>query len=201
MEQQADTYKTIAEAGEGLYKEKGSRFIAFAFPVCTTDEVKNLVEAKRKEYHDARHVCYVYRINPEKIEFRANDDGEPSGTAGRPMLGVLQSKELVNICIICVRYFGGIKLGTSGLANAYKVATEDALLHCETIERTIDAVFRIHFDYLYLNDVMRITKDMKPDVLSQEFNLACDMILRIRKQQADALKERLGKVQTLKFIE
>lgn len=194
-----DTYKTIKALGEGLYKEKGSRFIAFAYPVATTDEVKTLVDAKKKEFHDARHVCYAYRINPSKIEFRGNDDGEPSGTAGRPMLGCLQSQELVNVVLIVVRYFGGIKLGTSGLANAYKVASEDALLHCEIEERTIDAIFNIQFDYFYLNDVMRITKDLKPTVLSQEFELDCKMCLQIRLQQADALRERLEKVQTLRI--
>lgn len=196
-----DTYKTIKEPGEGLYKEKGSRFIAFAYPVTTTDEIKALVDAKKKQYHDARHVCYAYRINPAKIEFRGNDDGEPSGTAGRPMLGCLQSQELVNVLLIVVRYFGGIKLGTSGLINAYKVASDDALMHCEVEERTIDAIFNIRFDYLYLNDVMRITKDMKPTVLSQNFDLDCQMVLQIRMQQADSLRERLEKVQTLKIEE
>ncbi|MCQ2192373.1 MAG: YigZ family protein [Paludibacteraceae bacterium] len=196
-----DTYKTIKEPGEGLYKEKGSRFIAFAYPVATTDEIKALVDAKKKQYHDARHVCYAYRINPAKIEFRGNDDGEPSGTAGRPMLGCLQSQELVNVLLIVVRYFGGIKLGTSGLINAYKVASDDALMHCEVEERTIDAIFNIRFDYLYLNDVMRITKDMKPTVLSQDFDLDCQMVLQIRMQQADSLRERLEKVQTLKIEE
>ena len=194
-----DTYKTIKSPGEGLYKEKGSRFIAYAYPVATTDEIKTLVDAKKKEYHDARHVCYAYRINPAKIEFRGVDDGEPSGTAGRPMLGCLQSQELVNVLLIVVRYFGGIKLGTSGLINAYKVASEDALLHCEVEERTIDAIFNIQFDYLYLNDVMRISKDMKPIVLNQEFDLDCKMTLQIRMQQADALRERLEKVQTMKI--
>lgn len=194
-----DTYKTIKALGEGLYKEKGSRFIAYAYPVATTDEIKTLVDAKKKEFHDARHVCYAYRINPSKIEFRGVDDGEPSGTAGRPMLGCLQSQELVNVLLIVVRYFGGIKLGTSGLINAYKLASEDALLHCEVEERTIDAVFNIQFDYLYLNDVMRITKDLKPTVLSQNFDLDCKMSLQIRMQQADILRERLEKVQTLKI--
>ena len=194
-----DTYKTIKALGEGLYKEKGSRFIAYAYPVATTDEIKTLVDAKKKEFHDARHVCYAYRINPSKIEFRGVDDGEPSGTAGRPMLGCPQSQELVNVLLIVVRYFGGIKLGTSGLINAYKLASEDALLHCEVEERTIDAVFDIQFDYLYLNDVMRITKDLKPTVLSQNFDLDCKMSLQIRMQQADILRERLEKVQTLKI--
>ena len=194
-----DTYKPIKEPGEGLYTEKCSRFIAFAFPVSTVDEVKALVDAKKKEYHDARHVCYAYRINPAKLEFRGNDDGEPSGTAGRPMLGCLQSQDLVNVLLIVVRYFGGIKLGTSGLINAYKVASEDALLHCEVEERTIDAIFNIQFDYLYLNDVMRITKDMKPIVLSQTFDLDCKMVLQIRLQQAESLRERLEKVQTMKI--
>lgn len=196
-----DTYKTIKALGEGLYKEKGSRFIAFAYPVTTTEEIKSLVDAKKKEFHDARHVCYAYRINPAKIEFRGNDDGEPSGTAGRPMLGCLQSQELVNVLLIVVRYFGGIKLGTSGLIYAYKVASEDALAHCEVEERTIDAVFNIRFDYLYLNDVMRITKELKPTVLNQNFDLDCQMTLQIRLQQADTLREKLEKVQTLKIEE
>lgn len=196
-----DTYKTIKAPAEGLYKEKGSRFIAYAYPVATTDEVKAIVDAKKKEFHDARHVCYAYRINPSKIEFRGVDDGEPSGTAGRPMLGCLQSRELVNTLLVVVRYFGGIKLGTSGLINAYKEASDDALLHCEVEERTIDAVFNIQFDYLYLNDVMRITKDLKPTVLSQVFDLDCKMTLQIRMQAAPTLRERLEKVQTLKFDE
>lgn len=196
---QDDAFLTLKSESEGLYKEKGSRFIAFAFPISSVDQVKHIVDEKKKIYHDARHVCYAYRIDPTNPQVRSNDDGEPSGTAGKPILGCLLSQNLVNVLIVVVRYFGGVKLGVSGLINAYKMATEDALANNQIEERTINAVFNVSFDYFYLNDVMKIVKDLKPDVISQSFELNCSMCLQIRLADADSLRQKLEKVQSLRF--
>ena len=155
----SDTYKTIIAPTEGIYKEKGSKFLSFAIPVSSVDEVKEIVKNYRKEYYDSRHVCYAYMLGADRKEFRANDDGEPSGTAGRPILGQINSRELTNILVIVVRYFGGILLGTGGLVVAYKEATTDALNQAEVIEKTVDETIAILFDYVLMNEVMRIIKD------------------------------------------
>ena len=175
-----DTYRTIAAPAEGLYKEKGSKFLAFAFPVRTTDEVKEHLEALRKQYFDARHHCYAYIIGANKDAWRANDDGEPSGTGGRPIHGQLLSADLTDTLIVVVRYFGGILLGASGLANAYKTAARDAIDHAEIVERTIDVRYRLRFEYALMNDVMRIIKDfdLKPE--NQQFDLDCTLDLSVR---------------------
>ncbi|MBQ5778642.1 MAG: YigZ family protein [Paludibacteraceae bacterium] len=196
-----ETYYTITKATEGLYKEKGSKFISFVFPVQTLDEVKKIVADKRKEYYDARHVCYAYVLGPEATDFRANDDGEPSGTAGRPILGQINSKGLTNILVIVVRYFGGILLGTGGLVVAYKQATIDALDQAEIVEKTVDVDFHIQFEYPLLNDVMRIVKEENLIVLSQQFELTCEMVLRVRKAIAEKVKGRLSKVERMVFVE
>ena len=193
----SDTYKTITTSTEGIYKEKGSRFLSFAIPVTTADEVREIVKNFRKEYYDARHVCYAYMLGSERKDFRANDDGEPSGTAGRPILGQINSRELTNVLIIVVRYFGGILLGTGGLVVAYKEATADALNQAEIVEKTIDETITIHFDYVLMNDVMRIVKDTNAQILHQDYDNQCSMQLSIRKQDAGLLTSKLRKIHEL----
>jgi len=190
----SDTYKTIITPTEGIYKEKGSKFLSFAIPVSSADEVKEIVKNYRKEYYDSRHVCYAYMLGADRKEFRANDDGEPSGTAGRPILGQINSRELTNILVIVVRYFGGILLGTGGLVVAYKEATTDALDQAEVIEKTVDETISIVFDYVLMNEVMRIIKDTNAQISSQNFEDQCEMQLSIRKQDAGLLSAKLAKI-------
>ena len=190
----SDTYKTIITPTEGIYKEKGSKFLSFAIPVSSADEVKEIVKNYRKEYYDSRHVCYAYMLGADRKEFRANDDGEPSGTAGRPILGQINSRELTNILVIVVRYFGGILLGTGGLVVAYKEATTDALDQAEVSEKTVDESISIVFDYVLMNEVMRIIKDTNAQISSQNFEDQCEMQLSIRKQDAGLLSAKLAKI-------
>ena len=195
-----DTFQTISTISEGLYKEKGSKFLAFAIPVSSIEEVKEILAEKRKEFHDARHVCFAYILGAESNDFRANDDGEPSGTAGRPMLGVLQSNSLTDTLLIVVRYFGGTKLGTSGLINAYKEASADAIAHNTIIEKTVDETVTVRFEYPFLNDVMRVVKEENPAILEQHFDADCFMTLSIRKRDFPKLVSRLEKVESLLMI-
>jgi uncharacterized YigZ family protein len=190
----SDTYKTIANPTEGIYKEKGSKFLSFAIPVQNTDEIKEIVKDYRKRYFDARHVCYAYMLGSDRTDFRANDDGEPSGTAGRPILGQINSRDLTNILVIVVRYFGGVLLGTGGLVVAYKEATADALNQAEIIEKTVDEQISITFDYILMNDVMRVIKDTNPQIIHQSFDNLCSMKLAIRKQEAPVLLSKLEKI-------
>ena len=195
-----DTYRSIRDLSEGYYTEKRSRFLSFALPVRTPDEVKTLIDAYRKKYYDARHVCWAYMLGPDRITFRANDDGEPSSTAGKPILGQINSNNLTDILIIVVRYFGGIELGTSGLIVAYRTAAAEAIAAAHIEERTVDETITITFEYPHLNSVMRIVKEDKPDVLAQSFELTCKMTLRIRQSRMDALKSRLLKVDSLRIV-
>ena len=195
-----DTYRTISDLSEGYYTEKRSRFLSFALPVRTPDEVKTLIDAYRKKYYDARHVCWAYMLGPDRTTFRANDDGEPSSTAGKPILGQINSNNLTDILIIVVRYFGGIELGTSGLIVAYRTAAAEAIAAAHIEERTVDETITITFEYPHLNSVMRIVKEDKPDVLTQSFELTCEMTLRIRQSRMDALKSRLLKVDSLRIV-
>lgn len=190
-----DAYMTISSPCEGLYKEKGSKFLAFAFPVSTKEQVKPIVDDLRKKHHDARHVCFAYIINPQSPETRANDDGEPSGTAGRPMLGALQSKGVMNVLMVVVRYFGGTKLGTSGLINAYKTASLDALENGEIIERNLEATLSIRFSYFVMNDVMKVMKEENPTVLAQTFDNECAMQLQVRLNDFEKLRSRLENIE------
>jgi uncharacterized YigZ family protein len=196
-----DTYKTLAAPAEGTYTEKRSKFLAFALPVRTVDEVKQLVDAYQKKYYDARHVCYAYMLGPERKDFRANDNGEPSGTAGKPILGQINSHELTNVLIIVVRYFGGIKLGTGGLIVAYRAAAAEALETAEVVERTVDEDVTFSFEYPFMNDVMRIVKEEEPEVITQNFDMDCVMTLRIRRSGMPKLRARLEKVTSLVFRE
>ena len=190
-----DTYKTINSASEGIYKEKGSKFISFAIPVNKIEEVKEIVKDFRKKYYDARHLCYAYMLGMEQKEWRANDDGEPSGTAGKPILGQINSHELTNILVIVVRYFGGVLLGTGGLVLAYKEATIDALQQAEIIEKTIQTKLCIHFEYPLMNDVMRVLKDSSASILNQNYNQDCSMEINIRKQEYNTLLGKLEKIE------
>lgn len=195
-----DTYRTISDLSEGYYTEKRSRFLSFALPVRTPDEVKTQLDIYRKKYYDARHVCWAYMLGPDRTIFRANDDGEPSSTAGKPILGQINSNNLTDILIIVVRYFGGIELGTSGLIVAYRTAAAEAIAAAHIEERTVDETITITFEYPHLNSVMRIVKEDKPDVLTQSFELTCEMTLRIRQSRMDALKSRLLKVDSLRIV-
>ena len=194
-----DTYKTIAEPAEGTYSEKRSKFLAFAIPVRTQEEVKEWVKEYQKKYYDARHACYAYMLGHERKDFRANDNGEPSGTAGKPILGQINSNELTDILIIVVRYFGGIKLGTSGLIGAYKTAAAEAIANSTIIEKTVDDDITVYFEYPFLNDVMRIVKEEEPQVIDQVFEMDCKMTLRIRRSKLDRLCSRLEKVETARI--
>jgi len=191
-----DTYKTIADTAQGLFKEKMSRFISFAIPVRTVEEVKSHLERFQKEYYDARHICYAYMLGHARTDFRANDNGEPSGTAGKPILGQINSFGLTDILVVVVRYFGGVKLGTGGLIVAYREAAQAVLQDSEIIEKTVDDEIRVRFEYPFMNDVMRVVKEEGPDIIRQVFEMDCEMVLRIRRGQAERLRERLAKVES-----
>jgi len=196
-----DTYKTIKGIAEGYYTEKRSKFISYAIPVRTVEEVKELVGQYRKQYYDARHVCWAYMLGADKMSFRSNDDGEPSSTAGKPILGQINSNELTDILIVVIRYFGGIELGTSGLIVAYRTAAAEAIAAAEIEERTVDEDVTVFFEYPFMNSVMRIVKEDGPEILSQDFQINCRMTLRIRKGEAERLKARLRKVETAYLAE
>lgn len=196
-----DTYKTITEISEGIYTEKRSKFIAAAIPVRTVEEVKEHLETYQKKYYDARHVCYAYMLGHERKNFRANDNGEPSGTAGKPILGQINSNELTDILVIVVRYFGGIKLGTSGLIVAYRAAAAEAIAAATMAERTVDEEITVLFEYPFMNDVMRVVKEEEPEITRQSYDMDCSMTLRIRKSAMPRLRARLEKVETARFPE
>ena len=196
-----DTYKTIAVPSEGIYTEKRSKFIAIALPVRTVEEVKAHLETYQKKYYDARHVCYAYMLGAERKDFRANDNGEPSGTAGKPILGQINSRELTDVLVIVVRYFGGIKLGTSGLIVAYRMAASLALDEAPVIEKTVDEDVAVAFEYPFMNDIMRIVKEESPEILEQSYDMDCLMRLRIRKSMMGKLRARLEKVETARILE
>ncbi len=190
----SDEYKTIASTSEGYYTEKRSKFLAFAHHVENIDDIKKLLADYRKKYYDARHVCYAYMLGPERTDFRANDDGEPSSTAGKPILGQINSNELTDILIVVVRYYGGVNLGTSGLIVAYREAAADALAHAHIETRQVEEIVKYSFAYPQMNDVMRIVKDMNPRIVSQTYDNTCEIVLSIRKSEADQLRSRLAKL-------
>lgn len=193
-----DTYKTIAEKSEGIYKEKGSKFIAYAYPVSSEEEIKEHIAKLKKEYYDARHHCYAYMLGADKKNFRANDDGEPSSTAGKPILGQILSNDLTNIIIVVIRYFGGTKLGVSGLIHAYKTAAAETIENAEILDKTVNDIYEIHFDYLVMNDIMKIIKDDQPEQLGQDFNLTCKITLSIRQSEVDRIIEKFKKITSVK---
>ena len=198
---QEDTYRTITALSEGIYTEKRSKFIAIALPVRTLEEVKQHLETYQKKYYDARHVCYAYMLGHERLNFRANDNGEPSGTAGKPILGQINSNELTDILIIVVRYFGGIKLGTSGLIVAYKAAAAEAISNATIIEKTVDDDVTVAFEYPFMNDIMRIVKEEEPEILEQSYDMDCLVKLRIRRSMMPKLRARLEKVETARILD
>lgn len=190
-----DEYKTITnKIGEGTYSEKRSKFLAFSHHVETLDEVKEIVASYRKKYYDARHVCYAYMLGVERTEFRANDDGEPSSTAGKPILGQINSNDLTDILIIVVRYYGGVNLGTGGLIVAYKAAAALAIEDSVQETRQVEELVKYDFPYVMMNDVMRVVKEMQPRIVSQEYDNTCSIILSIRKSEAETLRGRLKKL-------
>lgn len=191
-----DKYKTITEKaiGEGFYSKSRSKFLAFAHHVDSVEQALEIVKEYRKKYYNAHHCCYAYRIGFMGEEFRMNDDGEPSSTAGKPILGQIDSNGLTNTLIIVVRYFGGVKLGTSGLIVAYREASSDAIAHCDIEERFIEEQIKFTFSYPMMNAVMKIVKDMNPRIINQVFDNTCELTLSIRKSYADELKTRLNKL-------
>ena len=189
-----DEYRTLKTEGEGYYTDKRSKFLAFAHHVSTVEEIKDILARYRKKYFDARHVCYAYMLGPERTEFRANDDGEPSSTAGKPILGQINSNELTDILIVVVRYYGGVNLGTSGLIVAYREAAADAIAHSEIETRQVEEIITYNFPYPMMIDVMRIVKDMHPRIVSQTYDNTCEIRLSIRKSEAEQLRNRLQKL-------
>ena len=182
-----DTYHMPTNTSEGLYKEKGSKFIGYAFPVFSEDDVKERLEEVRKKEYAARHHCYAYTLHPDKSAWRANDDGEPANTAGKPILGQILSKDLTNILIVVVRYFGGVKLGVGGLINAYRAAAADALENISIEKRFVKEIYEVAFQYPQMNEIMRLVKDKSLEVVNQDFQIDCKLIFAIRKSQADAV--------------
>lgn len=192
-----DVYHTIAAPAEGLYKEKGSKFLAFAYPVATVEEVKAHLDRLRKEYFDARHHCYAYILGADKAVYRANDDGEPSGTGGRPIHGQLLSKDVTDTLVVVVRYFGGVLLGASGLANAYKTAARDALDNATIVEKTVDVGYRLRFEYALMNDVMRLLKEQGLAPRNQQFEMDCRLDVFVRQSLSERVYAALSKLHGL----
>jgi uncharacterized YigZ family protein len=193
MNQSADTYKTLAAPCVGAFKDRGSKFLAHAFPVATPDDVKQHVQQLKKAYFDARHHCYAYRLGLRGEHWRANDDGEPSSTAGKPILGQLLSQDVTDTLIVVVRYFGGILLGVPGLINAYRAAAADALAHAHIVERTAKEQLALRFPYAAMNDVMRRLKEVQADILSQHFDAECFIIVAVPRSCAGAVRDEIAR--------
>ena len=193
-----DTYRTIRNPSTGIYRDRGSRFLSFAHPVSSADEVKSILESYRKEYHDARHHCYAYRIGYTDHTWRSNDDGEPSGTAGKPILGQINSSGLSNILIIVIRYFGGTLLGTSGLINAYKTASSEAIKNASICVMTVNEYWHVEFPYSAMNDVMKVLKEENAGQADQRFELNCSMTVFFRLSAKENILKRLNTIENLK---
>jgi len=190
-----DTYYTINDTAEGIFRDKGSKFIAYAYPFKDENKLKEIIAELKSLHPKARHHCWAYRLSPDRSVFRVNDDGEPSGTAGRPILNALLSKDVTNILVVVVRYFGGTLLGVPGLINAYKTATQEALEAATIVEKTVNDVYQIDFEYLAMNDVMRVIKDENLTVLKQQFDNACTMTVEMRKMQVNAFVQKMEKIE------
>lgn len=195
----SDTYKTIAESSTGLFKDKGSKFIAYAYPVFTEDEIKQHIDVLKKEHHGARHHCYAYMLGAEKSKFRANDDGEPSNSAGKPILGQLQSNDLTNVLIVVVRYFGGTLLGVGGLINAYRNAAADVIENAQIIEAIVEDRITIEYQYAAMNDVMKIIKDEQLNQVYQDFGLECKIVVTCRASLTEQVSLKLKEIETVKY--
>ncbi len=189
-----DTYRTIENPSEGIFRDRGSKFLAYAFPITTETEIKAIVSGLKTEHPKANHHCWAMRLGTDRSVFKINDDGEPSGTAGRPILNILLSRDLTNILVVIVRYFGGTLLGVPGLINAYKQATDDALNQAVIIEKTVNDIYTITFDYLQMNDVMGIIKDDNLVILAQQFDTTCTIQVAICKMQVNRVLLKLGKL-------
>lgn len=194
-----DTYKTIEKEGEGIFRDKGSRFIAYLYPIKSEEDIKNIIAELKALHPKARHHCWAMRIGSDRSVFRINDDGEPSGTAGRPILNTLLSSDLTNVLAVVVRYFGGTLLGVPGLINAYKSATQDAINQANIIEKTIDLIFKLEFGHSVMNEVMKIIKDEGLRIFNQQFDLNCSLDIEIRQSQVNKVLGRLEKVEGLKW--
>jgi uncharacterized YigZ family protein len=190
-----DTYRTIKGPCEGIFRDRGSKFLAYAFPITREADIKPILAGVKAEHPKANHHCWAMRLGIDRSVFKVNDDGEPSGTAGRPILNILLSCDLTNILVVVVRYFGGTLLGVPGLINAYKSATEDMINHAVVIEKTVNDIYNIAFDYLQMNEVMRIVKEGELTVISQQFDNSCSMQLAIRKMQVNQILSKLGKIE------
>lgn len=195
-----DTYKTIIAPSEGVFKDRGSKFLAFAFPFNKEDQLKEIIIGLKAEHAKARHWCYAYRLTPDRSVFRVNDDGEPSGTAGRPILNILLSKEITNVLVVVVRYFGGTLLGVPGLINAYKLATEDALKQAQIIEKKVKDIYEVSFEYFQMNEVMKLIKDEHLDSFEQEFDLTCKIKIAVNQSDVNRIIDKLGQLQNIKTI-
>jgi uncharacterized YigZ family protein len=194
-----DTYLTIVSSSEGIYKDKGSKFLSFAFPVSSVEEAMHLIDGKRKEFHDARHVCYAYMLGKDRVNFRTNDDGEPSGTAGKPILGQINSKQLTDILIVVVRYFGGVLLGTGGLILAYKNAAMEALAVAKIEQRVVERTYTVMFDYSAMNEVMRVIKANQLTICSQTQTEKCKLLIAVRQSIEEQVVKRLSQIRSLKI--
>ena len=194
-----DTYFTIKEPSEGLFKDRGSKFLGLAFPVSSEEEIKKHLAELKKLHPGANHHCYAFRLGADKQAYRANDDGEPSNTAGKPILGQIQSKDLTNILIVVVRYFGGTLLGVSGLINAYKLAALDAINNAQITEKTVNDFYSIRFDYVHMNEVMKIIKDQELKIESQNSELTCSITFSVRKSNSTAIYDRMSKIEGLEI--
>ncbi len=196
----SDEYKTLFENSKGSFKDKGSKFYAFAYPVSSEDEIKIILADLRKKYHDARHHCYAYRLGPEKLKYRANDDGEPSSSAGKPILGQLLSFDLTDVLIVVIRYFGGTLLGIPGLINAYRSAAREAIEDGEIVTKTVKDRIKINFDYLAMNSVMRIIKEDEARIINQLYDMECEIEIEVRRRLTARVIEKLNKIDKLKTI-
>lgn len=193
-----DTYSTIEEPSEGIFRDKGSKFIAYSFPFRDERSLKDIIANLKSLHPKARHHCWAYRISPDRTVFRVNDDGEPSGTAGRPILNVLLSRDVTNILVVVVRYFGGTLLGVPGLINAYKMATQEALDSATIVEKTVNDIYSVDFEYLQMNDVMRIIKEENISVLEQHFDNSCVIKIEMRKMQVNAVITKFNTIEGIK---
>lgn len=192
-----DTYRTLSKPSQGMFKDRGSKFIAFAFPAYSEEEVKEFQARIRKEYHDARHHCYAYRLGYKKEVYRVNDDGEPSNSAGMPIFGQLQSNDLTNVLIIVIRYFGGVKLGVGGLINAYRTAAAEAISDNTIIEKTVNDIWQINYEYPVMGDVMRIIKDDNIEQIETKFEISCMIKISVRKSLIIDIIDKLEKIETV----
>lgn len=197
---ESDTYKTIETAtGDVLFKEKGSKFISYVFPINSEEEVKSYIDDLKKKHHSARHWCYAWQLGVEDVSYRANDDGEPNNSAGQPIYGQILSKEITNVLIVVVRYFGGTKLGVGGLISAYKTSAKLVLEEAKIVQKTIDVFFQLIFDYQHMNKVMRIVKERNLNLIEQNMNLNCDFIVSVRKKNADKVQQLFLDLRCLKI--